>query len=83
MWARRNRETFDSFTGFRLQSVELQRLRRIAGLLNIDVSELLRALARGLLLVPLNIEEIGANADEIKSAQKVNPPTTSDKIRYV
>jgi hypothetical protein len=83
IWARRNRRTFDAFIGFRLPGVELARLKRIAELLNTDVSEILRAYVRGLLLIPQNNAEIGANLHEITQAENHNPPTTSDKIRYV
>lgn len=82
-WARRNREVFDGFAGFRLPSEQLDRLKRIADLLNIDLSDLLRALVGGFALLPLKVGEIGANWDEINCTAKANPPTTSDKIRYV
>jgi hypothetical protein len=83
IWARRNRGVFNGFVGVRLLGERYDRLKLVAALLNIDVSDLIRAMVDGITSIPLETREIGANPGEIKPSAKVNPPTTSDKIRYV
>jgi hypothetical protein len=70
---RRYRETYDTYAGCRLLSEELEGLKRVAKLLNVSTSDLLR----GLILGMSAIAEFSAQSEDSI------PPTTSDKIRYV
>lgn len=71
--ARRNRGVYNAFTGFRLEGQHLDLVQRLADLLNVDVSDILRGMVCG----------IAAIVEKSEHSAKLNSPTTSDKIRYV
>lgn len=83
IWARRNRGIFDAYTGCKVEAGKLDRLREVAKRLNVDVSDLLRAMIDALALLPLKPLEIGADWDELQKVKEKKSPTTSDKMCYV
>jgi hypothetical protein len=74
IWARRKRGgVYDAFMGVRLLPESKERLDMVAKLLNIDASDLLRALIEGIASIPVFSQGIAVS----------NPPAKSDNIRYV
>jgi hypothetical protein len=73
LWARRARPVYNEFTGTRITGEQLASLKRLAGLLNVDVSDVLRVL----------IVAVGGLADISGVFATRTPPATSDKIHYV
>ena len=73
IFARRNRDPYSEYTACRLPLEQLERLRQVAKMLYIDVSDLLRALIAAIASLPVKQEV----------SPQIAPLPTSDKIRYV
>jgi hypothetical protein len=77
---RGDRRPFVGFAGVKCDADDLQAVDELVKSLNVDRSDLLRAF---LGCVAGLWRKSRKFSGEIKSSEKVNPPTASDKIRYV